>query len=102
METHPIQAINILDSLPISITPGTKKIIVEHHERPGGSGYPYGIEPEFVSVIFAAVDVFSACIESRPYRDYPLSTEQALGEVSRFAPEIIVSALQHAVKKLAA
>lgn len=102
MQMHPIQAIHILDSIPISIPPGAKKIIIEHHERPGGSGYPYGIEPDFISVIFAAVDVFSACIESRPYRDYPLSTEQALREVSRFAPEIIVSALQHAVKKLAA
>lgn len=102
MQMHPIQAINILDSLQVNIPPGAKKIIIEHHERPGGSGYPYGIEPGFVSVIFAAVDVFSACIESRPYRDYPLSTEQALREVASFAPEIIVSALQHAVKKIAA
>ena len=102
METHPIQAINILDSLPISITPGAKKIIIEHHERPGGSGYPYGIEPDFVSVIFAAVDVFCACMELRPYREYPMSTEQALREVARFAPDIVVSALQHAIKKMAA
>jgi len=102
MQMHPIQAIHILDSMPVSITPGAKKIIVEHHERPGGSGYPYGIEPDFISVIFAAVDVFCACIESRPYRDYLLSTEQALRAVSRFAPDVVVSALKHTAKKLAA
>lgn len=113
MQMHPIQTINLatehsiktidlLNDMPIPITEGTKRIILQHHERPGGTGYPYGIEPDLVSVIFAAVDVFSACIESRPYREYPLSTEQALREVARFAPEIVVSALKHSLKKMAA
>lgn len=94
MQMHPIQTIAIINDMPIPITEGTKRIILQHHERPGGTGYPYGIEPDVVSVIFAAVDVFSACIESRSYREYPLSTEQALREVARFAPEIVVSGLK--------
>jgi len=102
MQTHPIQAINMLQSHTVPITDGCKTIILQHHERPGGKGYPHGIEPDLPSVIFAAVDVFCGCIETRAYRDYPLSTEQAFREVARFAPEIVISALKHSIKKLAA
>lgn len=102
MQAHPIQAINILNNVSIYVTPGAKKIIEQHHERPGGTGYPYSIEPDFVSVIFAAVDVFCACTEPRKYREAPLSIGKALKEVKRFAPEIVIAALQHAVKKIAA
>lgn len=101
MQTHPIQSINILRATGIPITEGTRKYILRHHERPGGTGYPYKIEPDFYSLILAAADVFCACTEHRSYRPYPLDTGQAFNAVSKFAPEIITDALKFAVKKIA-
>lgn len=101
MQMHPIQSINILQESGVAITEGTKKLILDHHERPGKSGYPYRIEPDFYSLILASADVFCACTEHRAYRPYPLDHMQALKEVAGFAPEIIVDALKFVIKKIA-
>lgn len=101
MQMHPIQSINILQESGVPMTEGTKRLILEHHERPGKVGYPHEVEPDFYSLILASADVFSACTENRAYRPYPLDHMQALKEVSRFAPEIIVDALKFAVRKIA-
>jgi len=101
MQMHPIQSINIIKELGLSLTEGARKYIVQHHERPGGKGYPHEIEPDFYSLILSAADTFCACTESRGYRPYPLDAGQALKEVSSFAPEIIVDALKIIIKKIA-
>lgn len=101
MQMHPIQSVNTLHELGVSVTEGVRNLILKHHERPGGGGYPYGIEPDFYSLILASTDVFCACTESRAYRPYPMDTWQALKEVAGFAPEIIVDAIKHATRKIA-
>ncbi len=101
MQTHPIQSVNILNEIGIPITEGTKKYILEHHERPGKMGYPNNIEPDFYSQIISAADIFCACTEPRSYRPYPLDTGQALREVVKYAPEMIVDALKFVAKKIA-
>ena len=63
MQMHPIQSVNILEKLNKLIPGEARRYILEHHERPGGKGYPYGIEPDFHSLILAAADVYSACTE---------------------------------------
>lgn len=94
MQMHPIQAVNILDKELNINTPGITKIIQEHHERPGGRGSPYNIEPSLPAVILAACDVYAACTEDRSYRPAPLSHKQALEEIRKFAPTEIVLIIQ--------
>ena len=46
-------------------------IVIQHHERFDGSGYPYGLAGEAISLharIFAVADVYDALISNRPYR----------------------------------
>lgn len=48
------------------------RIAGEHHERLDGSGYPYGLVAEQLSIearVIAVADVFGALTEARPYRD---------------------------------
>jgi putative nucleotidyltransferase with HDIG domain len=46
-------------------------IVVQHHERFDGSGYPYGLAGEAINLharIFAVADVYDALSSDRPYR----------------------------------
>ncbi|MDA3832824.1 MAG: HD domain-containing protein [Spirochaetales bacterium] len=55
-------------------------IILRHHERLDGSGYPLGLRGDSIdglSRITAVADVYEALISSRPYKK-PLSSEKAL------------------------
>jgi HD-GYP domain-containing protein (c-di-GMP phosphodiesterase class II) len=66
---------------------GASKIILTHHERFDGSGYPYGLKGDaipFGARIFAVVDALDAITSDRPYRKaQPFS--QAREEIARFA-----------------
>jgi putative nucleotidyltransferase with HDIG domain len=69
MRQHPEMGARILEPLPqyAPIIP----IVLEHHERFDGSGYPRGLAGEEISVggrIFAVADVFDAMSSDRPYR----------------------------------
>ncbi len=51
---------------------GVDKIILAHHERQDGSGYPAGLRGDAISIdgaIAALVDSFSALTSSRPYAE---------------------------------
>lgn len=69
MRKHPIYAFELLsqvEHLKISID-----IPLYHHEKWGGSGYPYGLKGEqipFSARMFAFADVFDALTSDRPYR----------------------------------
>ncbi|RKO68021.1 HD domain-containing protein [Desulfofundulus salinus] len=70
------------------------RIVKEHHERPDGSGYPNGLKDGDIhplSVIVAAVEVFMALIEHRPYRDKSFTRAEALAELERqgFPGEVV-------------
>lgn len=90
MQAHPLQSMNVLCGKGISVNAGVQKLILQHHERLGGKGYPYQVEPDFVSQILAAADVFAACTEERPYRDRVLTADKALYEVACFSPIILI------------
>lgn len=101
MQTHPIQSINIIRQLGLSVTDNAQKIILQHHERPGGNGYLLGIEPDYITLVFASCDVYSACTEDRSYRSMPLTPGQALAEIKKFAPASVYDALKHVTNKSA-
>ena len=60
-------------------------IILHHHERVDGSGYPDGQSGEEIGLasrIIGVVDAFDAMTTPRPYRD-PVSPQEALDELRR-------------------
>lgn len=56
---------------PVETLDGVRNIIVQHHERFDGTGYPYGLKGEEISLkarILSVVDTFDAMMTDRPYR----------------------------------
>ena len=61
------------------------RMILEHHERMNGSGYPKGLSKDSTlleSRILAVADVVEAMTSRRPYRP-PLGIDAALNEITR-------------------
>lgn len=93
---HPYTTLDLLDA--IEPSKPVKDIILHHHERFDGTGYPDGLSGDqipLVSRVLAIVDAFFAMIEERPYRK-ALSSEEALGEIKkeeggRFDPEVVTA-----------
>lgn len=66
---HPNYSLEILDEH--GIDDGIKDIIIDHHERWDGKGYPMGKRGEEISYlarVLSVVDGFNAIKEDRPYR----------------------------------
>ncbi|MDO9532254.1 MAG: HD-GYP domain-containing protein, partial [Deltaproteobacteria bacterium] len=69
IKTHPQVAYNILE--PVSLPGNTAQIILQHHERLNGSGYPQGLKGEEILLearILGVADVMEAMCSHRPYR----------------------------------
>jgi len=72
------------------------ELIMKHHERWDGKGYPLGLKKEEIPIecrILAVVDSFDAMITERPYRK-ALSKLEAVKELKRcagtqFDPKIV-------------
>ncbi|MDP2173757.1 MAG: response regulator [Candidatus Cloacimonadaceae bacterium] len=70
MKLHPSIGARIVD--PIGLPAEVHDIILQHHERWDGSGYPNGIKSEEISPlarITAIADAYDAMTSKRPYRD---------------------------------
>jgi HD-GYP domain-containing protein (c-di-GMP phosphodiesterase class II) len=83
IKTHPQVAYNILS--PISLPGNTAKIILQHHERIDGSGYPQGLKGEEILLearILGVADVMEAMCSHRPYRA-SLGLVETLDELTR-------------------
>jgi response regulator RpfG family c-di-GMP phosphodiesterase len=72
------------------------QIVLQHHERLDGSGYPHGLVDEEILLearILAVADVVEAMASHRPYRP-PRGLDKALEEISRnrgvlYDPEVV-------------
>ncbi|MGH2444929.1 MAG: HD-GYP domain-containing protein, partial [Candidatus Limnocylindria bacterium] len=63
-------------------------LIRAHHEWFNGSGYPDGIEALDIPLgarILTIADAYEAMTSSRPYRKTPLTHEQAIDQLEKFA-----------------
>lgn len=82
---HPETGFRILSSSPEMSD--LAEIILQHHERWDGSGYPKGAAGEAIRLparIIAAADAFDAMTSERPYRP-PMPIRDALAEIRRCA-----------------
>jgi putative nucleotidyltransferase with HDIG domain len=86
MNAHPVLGAEII--APVTKLAPELPIIRHHHEWYNGSGYPdrlIGDEIPKLARILHVADAFEAMTAQRPYRMTPLTAEQALGELRKFA-----------------
>ena len=94
MREHPLLGLSILGG--IGFLTGAALIVVQHHERWDGKGYPYGLRGSEIdrnARIFAVADAFDAMISNRVYRAGRTIAE-AIEELKKqagrqFDPEVI-------------
>ncbi|MBI1911693.1 MAG: response regulator [Deltaproteobacteria bacterium] len=83
MKSHVVRGEEILR--PLNLLTSEKAVVLYHHERWDGQGYPNGLAgtdiPE-VARIFSVADTFDAMTSSRPYRQ-ALSFDVARDEIHR-------------------
>ena len=71
MKLHTVIGEKILSNSLSPILRMGAEIAISHHEKFDGSGYPYGLEAEAISIygrIVAVADVFDALTSARPYK----------------------------------
>jgi hypothetical protein len=86
MNSHPVLGAQII--APVTKLAAELPIIRHHHEWYNGSGYPdrlIGDEIPKLARILHVADAFEAMTAQRPYRMTPLTIEQALHELRKFA-----------------
>ncbi|HOJ39406.1 MAG TPA: PAS domain S-box protein [bacterium] len=98
LRTHPVISHRILS--PIHFPWPIARIVVQHHERLDGSGYPQGLRGDSIlpeARILAVADVVEAMSSQRPYRP-ALSCERALSEITanrgiKYDPQVVDACL---------
>ncbi len=86
MNAHPVLGAQII--APVIRLAAELPIIRHHHEWYNGSGYPdrlIGDEIPKLARVLHVADAFEAMTAARPYRMTPLTHEQALAELRKFA-----------------
>jgi putative nucleotidyltransferase with HDIG domain len=99
IKTHPQVGSDILKEMEL---PGeVSSIVLQHHERRDGSGYPSGLSGEDILLearILAVADVVEAMASHRPYRS-ALGLGKALEEITKnkgklYDPEVVDACLK--------
>jgi putative nucleotidyltransferase with HDIG domain len=99
IKTHPQVGSDILKEMEL---PGeVSSIVLQHHERMDGSGYPSGLSGEAILLearILAVADVVEAMASHRPYRP-ALGLDKALEEITKnkgklYDPEVVDDCLK--------
>ncbi|MFH1312591.1 MAG: HD domain-containing phosphohydrolase, partial [Candidatus Eisenbacteria bacterium] len=94
VKKHPEEGVDIVG--PIEFLDQVKDVILHHHERYDGEGYPGGLSGEAIPIgarILAVVDAYNSMINNRPYRS-AMPAEEALAELRRcsgtqFDPDVV-------------
>ena len=94
LKNHPRNGAEIIKS--VKSLQEVVPIILQHHEKYDGTGYPNGLKGEeitYLARILTVVDSFDAMTSIRPYRN-KMNFEEAIAELNRcsgtqFDPEIV-------------
>ena len=105
MRKHPMTGANILKEIPF--LEKARRIVLHHHEKYDGSGYPDGLRGEDIPIgarLLAVADAYEAMTSPRPYRKKTLTGKEALEELERnkgtqFDPDV-VNAFTNIIKKI--
>ncbi len=104
IRNHTVHSVALIK--PVAFLKPVLPIILYHHEKYDGTGYPSGLKKEQIPLgarILAVVDAFEAMVCGRPYRP-PMSVENAIIEVTansgtQFDPKIVDAFLSLARQK---
>jgi len=81
---HTQQSVALIS--PVEFLKPVLPLILHHHEKYDGSGYPSGLKKEQIPLgarVLSVVDAFEAMVRERPYRP-SLSIDEALVELAQF------------------
>jgi putative nucleotidyltransferase with HDIG domain len=84
VEQHPLEGERIVRD---SVEPPVREVVLAHHERWDGAGYPQGLagnEIPLAARVVAVADAYLAMCETRPYRTR-LTKDEAVGELEACA-----------------
>ena len=99
MKEHPVKGASFLE--PLEVLEPAVPIILYHHERYDGTGYPKGLKKEGIPLgarILGLANAFEAMISERPYRK-AMSIEEAAREIAshsgtQFDPKVVEAFLR--------
>jgi putative nucleotidyltransferase with HDIG domain len=105
MRRHPEYGYDFVKK--IEFLKGAADIILSHHEKYDGTGYPRGLKGNEISLgarIFSLVDAVDAIVHDRPYHRgiaFPIAREEIRRRAgTHFDPELVEPALAHLGKCL--
>ena len=94
VKTHPMLGDSIIE--PVDFLQGPRPIILHHHERFDGTGYPLGLKGSGIPLcarILSVADAFEAMRSDRPYRralPLGMATEELIRNAgNQFDPEVV-------------
>ncbi len=101
---HTEQSVALIS--PVEFLQPVLPIILHHHEKYDGSGYPSGLKKEQIPLgarIIAGVDAFEAMVQGRPYHP-SMTVDAALGELiqnsgTQFDPKVVNAFLRLSSEK---
>jgi len=100
MRRHPEYGYEFVSK--IGFLRGAADIVLSHHERYDGSGYPRGLKGDEISLgarIFSMVDTIDAILYDRPYHRasaFPVARDEILGKAgTHFDPTLVRPTLEH-------
>lgn len=94
IRNHTFQSVALIK--PVEFLKPVLPIILYHHEKYDGTGYPSGLKKEQIPLgarIIAVIDAFEAMVQGRPYRK-AITVEKAIEEVrehsgTQFDPKVV-------------
>jgi putative nucleotidyltransferase with HDIG domain len=99
MRHHVVSGLKIIQD--IEFLSGARPVVIQHHEKFDGTGYPEGLSGEAIHInarIFAVGDAFDSMTSDhcyRPARPYPEAVDEIIaGSGSHFDPKVVEAFLR--------